>query len=95
MNIDRSSGVLLHITSLPGKYGIGTLGDEAKKFADEMTECGLKYWQILPIGPVSPTHAYSPYSSTSTFAGNYLLISIEKLLSEEWFKSIKRVLRLM
>jgi len=89
MNLSRSSGVLLHITSLPGKYGCGTLGQEARNFADDLEKGGFTYWQILPTGPVSPGLAYSPYSSTSTFAGNYLMISPELLCKESWFKGIK------
>ena len=79
MNIQRSSGILLHITSLPGNYGIGTLGDEAYDFVNKMKRAGLKYWQILPFGPVNPALGFSPYSSASTFAGNYMFISLEKL----------------
>ncbi len=79
MNLERSSGILLHITSLPGKFGIGTLGNEAYEFANNIKKAGLKYWQILPIGPVNPAMGFSPYSSASTFAGNYLFISLEKI----------------
>ncbi len=85
MVINRSSGILLHITSLPGKYGIGTLGQEAYDFVDFLSESGQTYWQILPIGPVNPVLGFSPYASTSTFAGNYLFISIEELSKEPWF----------
>ena len=85
MRIERSCGVLLHITSLPGKYGIGTLGDEAFQFADMLHKGGQSYWQILPLGPVSASQGYSPYASTSTFAGNYLFISLEKLQAHAWF----------
>jgi 4-alpha-glucanotransferase len=85
MKLDRSSGVLLHITSLPGRYGIGTLGPEALQFADLLRKAGMRYWQILPIGPVDGRLGYSPYASTSTFAGNWLFISLEKLAEETWF----------
>jgi 4-alpha-glucanotransferase len=85
MKIERSSGILLHITSLPGNYGIGTLGDEAFRFADMLKKGEFRYWQILPIGPVSRTHGYSPYASTSTFAGNVLFINLEKLTEKDWF----------
>ncbi|MDA3824108.1 MAG: 4-alpha-glucanotransferase, partial [Bacteroidales bacterium] len=89
MDLPRSSGVLLHITSLPGKYGCGTLGPEAKNFANNLKKGGFTYWQILPTGPVSPGLAYSPYSSTSTFAGNYLMISPELICQEDWFKGVE------
>lgn len=85
MKIERSSGLLLHISSLPGKYGIGTLGSEAFRFVDQLREAGQRYWQILPIGPVSAVFGYSPYASSSTFAGNLLFISIEAIIQEEWF----------
>ena len=85
MKLDRSSGVLLHITSLPGRYGIGTLGPEARQCADLLRKAGMRYWQILPIGPVDERLGYSPYASTSTFAGNFLFISLEKLAEETWF----------
>jgi len=85
MKIDRSCGVLLHITSLPGRYGIGTLGDEAFAFAGMLSRGGQSCWQILPIGPVSEAQGYSPYASTSTFAGNPFFISLEKLKQQPWF----------
>ncbi len=86
MKIDRSFGVLQHITSLPGKGGIGTLGDEAYRFADFLHSAGASCWQILPLGPVSMVHACSPYTSASTFAGNWHLISVKKLSEEVWFR---------
>ncbi|MCE4564168.1 4-alpha-glucanotransferase [Maribellus sp. CM-23] len=76
----RKSGILLHITSLPGKEGIGTLGAEAVKFVDFLKETGQKIWQILPLGPVG--YRNSPYQCYSAFAGNPLLIDL-KVLSEE------------
>ncbi|MFC1670020.1 4-alpha-glucanotransferase [Spirochaetota bacterium] len=85
MELKRSSGILQHITSLPGNYGIGTLGEEAFTFANTLKQAGMSYWQILPIGPVHSSLGYSPYSSTSTFAGNYLFISLEMLAGENWF----------
>ncbi|MBN2158327.1 MAG: 4-alpha-glucanotransferase [Spirochaetes bacterium] len=85
MKLERSSGVLLHITSLPGKYGIGTLGPEAAEFAGMLRKAGMRYWQILPVGPVAAPFGYSPYASTSTFAGNWLFISLEKLAENSWF----------
>ena len=64
--LPRSSGVLLHITSLPGPYGAGDLGPEAYRFADFLAETGLRIWQVLPLGPAGLGN--SPYSSPSTFA---------------------------
>ena len=71
----RSSGVLMHISSLPGDYGIGTLGEEARNFIDLLVNMNCTYWQILPTGPID--NCYSPYKSTSAFAGNPLLIDPE------------------
>lgn len=76
----RSSGLLLHITSLPSPHGLGDLGPEAYRFADFLAEAGQTYWQILPITPVDPGAGFSPYSSPSAFAGNVLLISLERLV---------------
>lgn len=73
----RKSGILLHITSLPGKYGVGTFGEEAYKFIDFLVETKQTYWQILPLGHTG--FGNSPYSSYSAFAGNPLLIDIELL----------------
>ncbi len=80
MTPKRASGLLLHITSLPSKYGIGDLGPQACKFADFLAQAKQKFWQILPLNP--PTlreNPYSPYNSTSAFAGNTLLISPDLL----------------
>ncbi|MFP4553846.1 MAG: 4-alpha-glucanotransferase [Actinomycetota bacterium] len=73
----RSSGLLLHVTSLPGRFGIGDLGPEAHRFVDRIAGAGQHYWQMLPIGPTG--YGNSPYSSLSTFAGNPLLISPDEL----------------
>ena len=85
MRLERSCGVLLHISSLPGRYGTGTLGPEAYEFAELLAKGGQSYWQVLPIGPVASALGYSPYASTSTFAGNPLFISLEKLRGCSWF----------
>lgn len=87
MKFERSSGLLMHITSLPGKHGIGTMGREAFDFIDQLVKGGQKYWQILPVGPVSPIFGHSPYSSASSFAGNYLFINFELLQKEEWMRN--------
>lgn len=76
----RASGVLMHISSLPGKYGIGTMGKEARAFVDRLAASGQSYWQILPVGPTS--FGDSPYQSFSTFAGNPYFIDPEILCSE-------------
>ncbi|MFY9620265.1 MAG: 4-alpha-glucanotransferase [Pyrinomonadaceae bacterium] len=80
MHPSRSSGILLHPTSLPGRYGIGDLGDEAYRFADFLIASGQSLWQVLPLGPTD--EGGSPYSSYSAFAGNTLLISPEKLIED-------------
>ena len=78
--MDRHSGILLHISSLPSPYGIGTLGREAYAFADFLRAAGQKYWQLLPLGPTS--YGASPYQSFSTFAGNPYFIDLD-LLAED------------
>lgn len=80
MNFPRASGILLHITSLPGRFGTGDLGGEAYRFIDFLEATGQTYWQILPLVPTG--YGDSPYSSVSAFAGNPLLISPEKLLED-------------
>jgi len=78
--MERSSGVLLHISSLPGKYGIGSMGREAYHFADQLKAAGQKYWQLLPLGPTS--YGDSPYQSFSSYAGNPYFIDLEQLAEE-------------
>ncbi|MFO8066964.1 MAG: 4-alpha-glucanotransferase, partial [Bacteroidales bacterium] len=80
MKTERSSGILLHITSLPGKYGIGTMGKNAYEFVDFLVESGQKLWQILPLGHTG--YGDSPYQCFSAFAGNPLLIDLDKLVGE-------------
>ena len=74
----KQSGILLHPTALPGPYGIGELGMEAYRFIDMLEEMGHSLWQVLPLGPTDGT--FSPYSSSSAFAGNPYIISTELLL---------------
>ena len=76
----RSAGILLPVFSLPGPYGIGTLGKEARSFADFLKAAGQRWWQILPVGPTGAGD--SPYTSVSTFAGNPLLLDPEALAAE-------------
>ena len=78
----RNAGVLLHISSLPSRYGIGDLGPEAKVFADFLIRTGQRYWQLLPVNPVQGGQGYSPYSAVSSRAGNILFISPDVLLSQ-------------
>ncbi|HHP7237067.1 4-alpha-glucanotransferase [Longibacter sp.] len=80
MHSRRVSGILLHITSLPGSFGIGDLGPVAHRFVDRLAETHQRLWQVLPLGPVG--HGASPYSSLSTFASNPLLISPAPLLRD-------------
>lgn len=76
----RESGVLMHITSLPGNYGIGTMGKQAYGFVDFLKDAGQHYWQILPLNPTG--YGDSPYQSCSTYAGNYYLIDLDLLIEE-------------
>ncbi len=76
--MDRSSGILLPISSLPSPYGIGTLGRAAYAFADFLHAAGQKYWQLLPLGPTS--YGDSPYQSFSAFAGNPYFIDLDTLV---------------
>lgn len=76
----RSSGILMHPTSLPGPYGIGDLGDHSYKFIDKLIEHGQTIWQMLPLGPTS--YGDSPYQTLSAFAGNPNLISLDTLHEE-------------
>lgn len=75
--VHRASGLLMHISSLPSRFGIGDVGPVAMAFLDRLRESGQRYWQILPVGPTG--YGNSPYQSASTFAGNPLLISPEVL----------------
>lgn len=77
----RASGVLLHVTSLPSRYGIGDLGPTAMKWIDLLHEAGQSWWQSLPLGPTG--YGNSPYQSLSSFAGNELLISPDWLIEDE------------
>lgn len=78
----RASGILLHPTSLPGRFGAGDLGQDAYRFVDWLKGAGQTYWQILPLGEIGPGN--SPYMSSSAFAGNILLIDIAELAEQGW-----------
>jgi malto-oligosyltrehalose synthase/4-alpha-glucanotransferase len=78
----RSAGVLMHITSLPGRFGSGDFGPEAFRFVDFLKESGHSCWQVLPFTQTTSSNEWSPYASPSAFAGNILLISPRKLAEE-------------
>jgi 4-alpha-glucanotransferase len=82
MNFQRSSGILLHPTSLPGPYGIGDMGPEAFRFLDFLATSKTKLWQVLPLGPTG--YGDSPYQCFSAFAGNPYLISPDLLLHDDF-----------
>jgi 4-alpha-glucanotransferase len=93
MNFDRSGGILLHPTSLPGRYGIGDLGLQAFKFVDWLASTGCRLWQVLPLGPTG--YGDSPYQCFSAFAGNPYLIGFDAviedgLLTEDDFVSMPK-----
>jgi len=85
MQFPRSSGILLHPTSLPGRYGIGELGAEARRFVDFLAQAGQKLWQVLPLGPTG--FGESPYQCFSAWAGNPLLISLDGLVEQGLLES--------
>src|SRR5690606_31608756 len=78
----RSSGILLHPTSLPGRYGIGDLGEWAYRFVDWLAGNDQSIWQVLPLGPTG--YGDSPYQTLSAFAGNPLLIGLDELAGRGW-----------
>lgn len=80
----RASGILMHITSLPSPYGVGTMGKESYKFVDFLQKAGQKYWQILPLTPTG--YGDSPYQSCSTYAGNHYLIDLDMLVEQGLLK---------
>jgi 4-alpha-glucanotransferase len=85
MNFPRLTGILLHPISLPSLGGIGDLGPAAYEFLDFLAQARQGLWQVLPLNP--PANGNSPYSSTSAFAGNPLLISLERLVEKGWLES--------
>lgn len=82
MKFPRSSGILLHPTSLPGPHGSGDLGQAAYHFVDWLVTAGQKLWQMLPLGPVG--YGNSPYMGLSAFAGNPMLIDLQELSTKGW-----------
>ncbi len=80
--LGRASGILLHPTSLPGRYGLGDLGSWAHRFVDYLEEHDQRLWQVLPLGPTS--YGDSPYQALGAFAGNPLLVSLDRLIAQGW-----------
>ncbi|MBQ2680700.1 MAG: 4-alpha-glucanotransferase [Eggerthellaceae bacterium] len=78
--MERSSGIILPIYSLPSPYGIGTLGQAARDFVDFLVDAGQAWWQVLPVGPTS--YGDSPYQSPSTFAGNPYFVDLDSLVDD-------------
>ena len=77
----RKSGILMHVTSLPSPYGIGSMGKCAYEFVDFLHSAGQSYWQVLPLNPTG--YGDSPYQSFSSFAGNHYLIDLDMLVEEQ------------
>src|ERR1700727_544006 len=82
MALERSSGLLLHISSLPSYGGIGDFGPAAYAFADFLAAAKQRLWQVLPLSPTG--YGNSPYAALSAFAGNPLLVSLERLSEWGW-----------
>jgi len=89
---ERDAGILMHITSLPGPAYIGDIGPCAREFAEFLYISNQSYWQLLPLQPISSSQSYSPYSSTSSMAGNILLISPELLVKDHLLEK-KRLIK--
>ena len=87
MSFARAAGILLHPTSLPSRGGVGDFGPAAYQFVDFLASSRMGVWQVLPLGPLG--YGNSPYSSTSAFAGNPLLISLERLAEHGWIDRAK------
>ena len=89
----RTAGVLLHVTSLPGPYGIGDLGPAAHDWVRFLAQAGQHWWQLLPLGPTG--YADSPYQSLSAFAGNLNLLSPEALVADGLLAEITEASQMM
>src|ERR1700680_3119080 len=81
----RAAGLLLHVTSLPSRYGIGDVGPAAIAWIDRLAQVGQSWWQMLPLGPTG--YGNSPYQSLSSFAGNGLLVSPDWLIEDELLRA--------
>src|SRR5260370_8934157 len=82
MTFSRASGILVHHTAFPGRYGRGDRGAGARRVVDFLDDSKQKLWQVLPLGPTG--YADSPYASFSAFAGNHLLLAPERLAEQGW-----------
>src|SRR3982750_3126811 len=80
MRMTRACGILLHPTSLPGRFGIGDLGPSAESFVEFLSATGQRWWQMLPLGPTG--FGNSPYQSHSSYAGNRQLLSPERMVED-------------
>ena len=78
--MERSCGIVMAVSSLPSPYGIGTFGRAAFRFADFLADAGVRYWQMLPLGPTS--YGDSPYQSFSSYAGNPYFIDPDQLIED-------------
>ena len=88
MNLEqRSAGILLHVTSLPGPHGMGDFGPAAFQFVDWLASAAMSVWQLLPTNPVGPGN--SPYQSVSAFAGSPLMVALEPLVERGWLASVE------
>src|SRR5436305_7619413 len=87
MSFPRAAGILLHPTSLPSRGGVGDFGPAAYQFVNFLADARQGLWQVLPLGPVG--YGNSPYSSISAFAGNPLLISLERLAERGWIENAR------
>ncbi len=85
MRLPRASGLLLHVSSLPARHGIGDLGPAAYAFVDFLEQAGQSWWQVLPVGPTG--YGSSPYQSPSAFAGNPQFISLERVVDDGWLSA--------
>ena len=88
--MNRYAGVLLSVTSLPSKYGIGCFDKTAYDFVDFLEKSGQRYWQILPLGASSHSSFDSPYQAYSAFAGNPYLISLDDLIEDNILENVKQ-----
>ena len=86
MDIEKSSGLILHPTSLPSKYGIGDLGKESYEFVEFLNDSKTKIWQVLPLG-ITDNIEYSPYSSKSSILGNPYIISLDEIENQIYSKN--------
>ncbi len=89
MRLDCESGILLHVTSLPSRYGVGEFGQPVIDWLDQMLGMGQRIWQVLPLGPTG--YGDSPYQSPSAFAGNPMLIGIGLLVEAKWLAEVEVV----